>query len=94
MKTLDIVHVVWRDALGSPVAWENLDELDKDLKYERDIMETVGFLIYRDKRYITVGGGIHYDSWGNPCKAHSVFSIPTRSIIHVRKISGPIKRKS
>jgi len=93
MKTLDIVHIVWRDALSNTMFWESLDNIVDSLDEERDLMETVGQIVEIDDHYITIASSIHYDSCGDPAKAGGVLSIPTGCIIKMRKISGPIKRR-
>ena len=94
MKTLDIVHILWRDALGSKSTWEDLDTVEVEAKGDWDIMETVGFFIYQDKRYLTLSQSVQYNKLSEPCKLGRVFSVPVGCIIKMRKISGPIKRKS
>ncbi|MDI6785114.1 MAG: hypothetical protein QMD92_00235 [bacterium] len=93
MKTLDIVHIVWRDALSNSVFWEDLDDVVDSLETERDLMETVGQIVEVDKRYVTIAHSMHYDSSGAIAKAGGVLSIPVGCVIKMRKISGPIKRK-
>lgn len=93
MKTLDIVHIIWRDALGNSVFWEEIDGLIDSLESERDLMETVGQVIEIDDRYITIAHSVHYDCLGEVAKVGGVLSIPVGCIIKVRKISGPIKRR-
>ncbi len=94
MKTLDIAHITWRDALGNTTFWEELDSIIDGLIGESDLMETVGQIIDIDSRYVTIASSIHYDRDGKPVKAGGIFSIPIGCIIKMRKISGPIKRKS
>lgn len=93
MKTLDIVHITWRDALGNTTFWENLDDIIDELSEERDLMETVGQIIEIDDRYITIASSIHYNRLHEAVKAGGVLSIPAGCIIKMRKISGPIKRR-
>ena len=93
MKTLDIVHIVWRDALGNTAFWEDLDSVVDDLSRESDLMETVGQIVEIDDRYVTIASSIHYNSLHEAVKAGGIFSVPTGCIIKMRKISGPIKRR-
>lgn len=94
MKSLDIVHIIWRDALSNSVFWEDIDDIIGSLNGERDLMETVGQIIEQDKRYVTIAHSIHYDSLGNVAKAGGVLSIPIGCIIKMRKVSEPIKRST
>lgn len=94
MKTLDIVHITWRDALSNSVFWEDIDDIIISLSDERDLMETVGQIIEQDKRYVTIAHSIHYDSLGNIAKAGGVLSIPVGCITKMRKVSGSIKRST
>lgn len=93
MKTLDIVHILWRDALGNTAFWEELDSIVDGLLEESDLMETVGQVVEIDDRYVIIASSIHYNSLGEPVKAGGIFSIPVGCIIKMRKISGPIKRR-
>ena len=94
MKTLDIVHIVWRDALSNTLFWEPIDDAISFLNKEIDLMETVGQVIKIDKRYVTVVSSVHYNSDGESVKVGGVFSIPKGCIVKMRKISGPIKRST
>jgi hypothetical protein len=93
MKPLDIVYVIWRDALGSSIPWESIDDVEKDVRGKWDTIETVGYFVYQDKRYLTLAQSVQFNKLSEPCKLGGVFSIPTGCIIKMRKVSGPIKRK-
>lgn len=93
MKTLDVVRVVWRDALGSNKSWEDIDDTKEEVKGTWDIMESIGFFIYQDKRYLTLSQSVQFNRLSELCKFGGVFSIPTGCIVKMRKVSGTIKRR-
>lgn len=94
MKQFDLVQITWRDALAGKVVWENIAELEQELLYERDLMETIGYLIQVDKRYITVAQTLQRIPGGDLINAGGVFSIPVGFILKAVKLARNNKRKN
>lgn len=94
MKRLDLVWMIWRDALGHSAPWLSLDETENGLKGGIDIMETIGYFIYQDKRYVSLAQSIQYDENLEPVKIGGLFSIPVGCIVKMRRLSEPAGRKS
>jgi len=78
---MKLVKVIWQDALGITSEWECEDALDTNLVN----IETVGFIVRKDKEVISIASsfGIHPDG---EKQITGLFNIPYGCVVKIKEL--------
>jgi len=89
MKTIKIykVEIQWRDSCQESKPWHWIDEYFELEKKSKETFKSIGYLIKKDKKNITLSHSLHYSKDGNLEKIGGIFTIPTGAIIKITTLN-------